>query len=269
LCLPIVSETYCSPFGGEGDAIMLGYRLLLVCAVVISVLGAPLQAQKKAGGGGANTLYPVTATFRCPLTLECLTLDGIEGDMLGAYRGTTPDGAATTPEGTVTNNGAYFTEANLLVFALKAGLGRFISFDFSRPLGVAPCSARRTCRMDFTNATTDHSVPGSRTYPVGANGVDLPNGFIAIPIGGAARARFFVNFLDPKGRELLWTVRFDPALYPGSTFLTVTRPAENVWTVEAGGADVAQLVSATTANGKTVTVNEGYYVMPFRITIVR
>ena len=89
---------------------------------------------------------------------------------------------------------------------------------------------------------------------------------MSVPVGGSARARFFMNFADQSGRNLLWTVRFDPALHPGSTLLTVTRPAQNTWTIEAMESDTAGLLSATTS-GKSVKVNEGFYTLPFKITI--
>ena len=57
-------------------------------------------------------------------------------------------------------------------------------------------------------------------------------------------------------------------MYPGSTDLTVTRTATNTWIVEASDSDIAELVSTTTS-GRSVTVNEGYYAMPFKITVVR
>ena len=248
---------------------MSGHIVILTSiALAVSLVGS-VQAQKPARpGGGGNTLYPVTAEFRCPMTVDCQTAEGIEGDSVGPYRGTTPSGSATTQEGAAENMGAYLTEGNLFLFVLKSGFGRFASFNFSRPTGTAPCVANGTCRKNFTSATTDVSLPGSRTYPVDAVGTDLPNGFISIPVGGSARARFYLNFADPTGRALLWTVRFDPKLYPGSSFLTVTRSAENIWTVEATTADVAELVSATTS-GKSVKVNEGYYRMPFKVTVTR
>lgn len=48
----------------------------------------------------------------------------------------------------------------------------------------------------------------------------------------------------------------------------MTRPAHNMWTVETTESDVAELVSASTS-GKSVKVNEGYYRLPFKITITR
>ena len=249
---------------------MLTRQKFVVSSVALMVtLAGSVHAQKVARpGGGSNTLFPVTVDFRCPVSAECLVPDQIEGDTLGPYRGTTPAGSTTTPEGLASNYGGYFTEGNLLLFSLKSGFGRFISFAFTRPAGTAPCVASGTCRKAFTSAITDVSLPGSRTYPVDAMGTDLPTGFMSIPVGQSARARLFLNFADPAGRDILWTVRFDPALHPGSTLLTVTRPASNKWIVEAIESDIAGLVSANNS-GKIVKINEGYYTMPFRLTVTK
>ena len=244
-------------------------RFVVSSVALIVTLAGSVHAQKAAKpGGGSNTLFPVTVEFRCPVSAECLVPDQIEGDSLGPYRGTTPAGSTTTQEGLASNYGGYFTEGNLLLFALKSGFGRFISFAFTRPAGTAPCVASGTCRKAFTSAITDVSVPGSRTYPVDAVGTDLPNGFMSIPVGQSARARLFLNFADPAGRDILWTVRFDPALHPGSTHLTVTRPESNKWIVEAIESDIAGLVSANNS-GKIVKINEGNYTMPFKITVTK
>ena len=91
---------------------------------------------------------------------------------------------------------------------------------------------------------------------------------MGISVGQTVNARIYINFADPQGDPILWTVRFDPRLYPGSTFLTVTRSAENVWVIEANSTHVAGPVSANTS-GKLVKVNEGYFTMPFRITVTK
>jgi hypothetical protein len=241
-------------------------RAFVVLALLVITPTAEAQKAKPAGGG--NTLFPVAAEFRCPMGPECLSPDGIQGDSLGAYIGATPEGSVTTQEGTASNYGAYFTEANLFLFVLKSGFGRFASFDFSDPVGTAPCASNATCRKDFSFATSEVSLPGGRTTPVDAMGSDLPNGFMSIPIGGAGRARILLNFNDPSGRGLLWTVRFDPVLHPGSSWLTVTRTGINTWTIEAAATDTAGLTSATTS-GKAVKVNEGYYRMPVKITVTK
>ena len=229
--------------------------LLGVCLM----LTAPLDGQKNkpGSGGGSNTLQPVSADFRCPTGAGCLGLDRIQGDTLGTYRGTTPSGSSTTQEGQAENMGGYFTERYLFLFSLKVGMGRYVSLAFDQPVDTPPCTSTQTCRKNFVTAMTDVSLPGSRTYPVDALGADLPNGFMSIPVGQSAKARWYFNFADPSGRDLLWTVRFDPALYPGSTLLTVARTDASRWVISANDGDVAQLVSATTG-GKAVKINEGY-----------
>ena len=81
-----------------------GHMVTIAVGIVAVLAGNPM-AQKGGGGGGGNTLFPVTAEFRCPLTAGCVAQDGLEGDMLGPYRGTTQHGTPTTPEGTASNNG--------------------------------------------------------------------------------------------------------------------------------------------------------------------
>lgn len=249
----------------------LSVPLVALTMIVIASLAAPsaeAQKGKPGGGGGGNTLFPVTAEFRCPFTVDCQLTDAITGDAIGPYRGTTPNGAPTTQEGQAENQGAYFTEGGLFLFVLKSGFGRLASFDFSSPIGAPPCVSKNNCRKNFISATTDVSLPGSRTYPVDAMGADLPNGFNSIAVGASARARMYLNFEDPSGRDILWTVRFDPTFYPSSGLLTVTRPAPNTWTIEATANDVAVLESANTS-GKALKINEGYYRMPYKITVVR
>lgn len=232
-------------------------RLALVALASLSVLSATASAAKGAPSS-KSTNTPVTATFRCPQSPECLTADQIQGDGNGSYTG-----ATTSPE-----EGPYFDAGSNLYFPLQPGLGRFVSIDFSAPLGTPACAASGTCRKNFTSLFTDNSLPASITNPLDAAGSPLPNGFLSIAVGQSARARYKLNFADPAGRSLLWTVRFNSSMYPGSTELTVTRTATNTWVVEASASDVAELVSTTTS-GRAVTVNEGYYTMPFKITVVR
>ena len=82
---------------------MLGsHRFALASSLLAIVLVSSIHAQKggkPGGGGGINTLSPVTADFRCPLGADCLTPDQIQGDTSGPYRGTTPAGSTTTPGG--------------------------------------------------------------------------------------------------------------------------------------------------------------------------
>lgn len=226
---------------------------------LVFALGIVLSAHALiAGPAKPLALAPVTAVFRCPDTLDCVAPDRIQADGLGPYRG-----ASVAPE-----HGPYFDSTGNLYFPLQPALGRYVSLDFSTAVGTPQCAATATCRKNFVALLTDDSRPASITNPLDAAGTSLPNGFSSIAVGQSARARYKLNFADPAGRSLLWTVRFNSAFYPGSTELTVTRLDANTWVVEATLSDVAELVSTTTS-GKSVTVNEGYYAMPFKITVTK
>ncbi|AMY12609.1 hypothetical protein LuPra_05888 [Luteitalea pratensis] len=95
----------------------------------------------------------------------------------------------------------------------------------------------------------------------------MPNGFKSLMVGQTAPARSFINFADPSGRALNWTVRFDPRQAAGSTYLSVTRTGANEWIIEATAEMVASLSNYTTGSGKQVTTQEGTYRMPFRIRV--
>ena len=221
------------------------------------VVAALIGGTSLVAGAARSTLVPVTADFRCPLSLECVAADRIQGDTSGPYTGATGS----------TQQGPYLDSASDLYFPLQLGFGRFVSIDFSALLGTPACAAKGTCRKNFTTVFTDDSLPASITNPLDAAGAELPSGFLSIAVGQSARSRYMLNFADPTGRALRWTVRFNSSMYPGSTELTVTRTATNTWVVEASASDVAELVSTTTS-GRSVTVNEGYYAMPFKITVV-
>ncbi len=80
----------------------------------------------------------------------------------------------------------------------------------------------------------------------------------------------FLNFADPSGRDspVDCSLRSRTCIL-AQPHLTVTRTATNQWVIEAGDSDIAELVSVPTTNGKVVKVNEGYYTMPFRITVTK
>jgi len=220
--------------------------LLTLCATpVIAVLGK-----------GRITLTPVSATFRCP-GADCLTPDGISGDGAGAYVGVTDD-----------QEGAYLDGASDLYLSLKPTYSRFVQLDFSAPINEpAPCAATHTCRRNFTTYLTNNSQPPSITNPLDANGRELPNGFLDIPVGATVAARYKMDFLNAN-QTVRFTVRFNADAYPGSSNVTVTRSGTGSWVVEARASDVAELVSVP-VSGKQTVVNEGFYSMPFRVTVTR
>lgn len=82
------------------------------------------------------------------------------------------------------------------------------------------------------------------------NGID--GGLIGIPPGGISKAKFLVGFPDTDGRGYRWALYFNPSLYPGSEFVTVTRgmgPDSCTWTIEAAPNAVAGLILFNVAKG--------------------
>lgn len=244
---------------------MSGRKKLFVtcCCVAVaafSLVSTHAQKKGKAPAPGYD-LQPVSADFRCPLASDCTTaarVDRISGDGAGPYRGTTGK-----------NDGAYFVDSNYDFWLyLTASYGRAVDLDFSDQIGTAPCATQGGCRKNFVVARAAISDPPSITRVFDAAGVVLPNGFVDIPVGGAVAGRFKFNFPDPAGRALLWTIRFNPESYPGSSDLTVTRTSENTWDIEASVDDVAELVAVPT-KGKAIMTHEGFYTMPFKITVTR
>ena len=230
----------------------------LACAILWTWSVGAQKAQKGASKPAVPT--PVTASFRCAQGLGCDPADATDrilGDASGPYVGST-----------TTQQGAYLSIAYDFHFPLQPGMGRYVDLDFSQLVGTPPCVAAKTCRKNFTTVYTDNLQPASVTNPVDATDTELPNGLLSILIGQSAPARFKLNFADPGGRALLWTIRLNASMYPGSGYVSVTRTSGNTWTVEATTSDLAELV-ATTTSGRQVMTHEGFYQMPFKITITQ
>jgi hypothetical protein len=70
------------------------------------------------------------------------------------------------------------------------------------------------------------------------------------------------NWTDPYG--VLYTIRFNPTDYPGSTYAWVRRTSLKQWVVFAGDSDIARLVSPGIHHQGPL--DEGSYQLPFEIT---
>lgn len=220
-------------------------------ASVLVLLSAPLFAGGAADKPGTSNV-PVSVTFRCPGS-DCGTPDRIRGDIWGPYAG-------DVTRYYLTSTGDLF---------MKVDLPRTFTLDFTMPDGMAPCALTSTgCRKNFDIIDVPSPTPATFVNPTNASDVELPNGFLSVPVGGSAFARVKINFPDPSGRPYLWTIRFNSGAYAGSTNVAVRRLSESTWEVEASDADRARLVSRTT-KGRTVTTDEGLYVMPFKMTVVK
>ena len=97
--------------------------------------------------------------------------------------------------------------------------------------------ARKT--FDFADLT-DIAINSNVIDP--STGEVAINGALAIPVGSTWPTRIKGNWVDPYGQ--LYTIRFNPVDYPGSTNARVTRTGENSWKLWATEIDVARLVTA-------------------------
>lgn len=236
-------------------------RLVFGAASLIAILSSHSVAAQKGKPAPAPTGVPVSADLRCPQAADCTTdagrIDRITGDGQGPY------------VGNAALEGAFFNAYNKLVFDYTTAYGRTITADFRDFVGNGSCVAAGNCRKNFDFADVRATPYPSITNPVDASQEPLPNGFVDIPVGGSSKARFKLDFADPAGRPLTWTVRFNAEYYPGSSDLSVTRISENTWVVEASVSDVAELVASNTNRGKRIVTHEGFYTMPFKITVTR
>ena len=229
--------------------------------VAAAVLCLPLLSVA-VSAGKPPTATSVTATFRCPTTADCVVPDRIAGDPARPYVGNL-----------TTMLGAFLNSANNFEFQLANSGNQQLFLDFREPANTAPCAASGSCRRSggyfFDMVTTYSTAPAPAIVnPVDANGASLPNGFLDVPIGGTRNAKFKINFPDPAGRAMVWTVRFNPTEYPGSSYVSVTRIDANTWAVEATSAQLAKLV-ASPDGGIRKQTDEGAFAMPFRFVAVK
>jgi hypothetical protein len=116
--------------------------------------------------------------------------------------------------------------------------------------------------VEATTLQTNVVIPGTDT--------EAANGLLSIPVGATwpAKMKLIFNLPDPVIGARGWAVRFNPRDYPGSTHLAVTRESETTWIIEATASHLAKLVS-TGGRRDGGTIDEGLYIMPFRIRATR
>jgi hypothetical protein len=225
--------------------------LIHVCVLVLVATALPFAAKPP-----KPTNTPVSADFRCRLGDVCA--DRILGDPGGPYIGSLP-----------TMVGAFLTPSYTFTLLLE-GSGQSLTMDFTAPVGVAGCVAHSSCRKNFDQFTT-YSIPyGSTVIPIDASGDVWPGGLTGMPVATALAARMKINFPDPSGRSLIWTVRFNTRDYPGSGYVSVIRVNSNSWKVSASASStqLANLVASPSGGAQRQT-DEGLYEMPFELTIVK
>ena len=225
--------------------------LTLVCAAHVE-----FRAQ-------ASKLTSATATFRCtgaPVTSinptnPCQNGDAMAGDNIGPYVG--------GPTGSTAAQGAYIDSSGDLYLVVQQGSNRAVFFGFTPP---NPGDLRT-----FSSIWSFHlkaSLCGA--YDASNHTIALAS----VPVSQTVNGWCDWNFLDTANAAdtYLWTVRFDPVHYPGTNYVSVTRTGQAAWTIEANASmstgAMAELIASTTS-GRYVTYGEGFYQMPFSVSLTQ
>jgi len=237
-------------------------------ASLIVLLCLPLMPTVGAQKGGGKPSKPVdqsaTALFRCngptAQTREPAgTLCGPTADSLDVRDAITGDGepyvGALGSDGLWT--GAVLRFDGELLLRLRGPGPRFLFLNFEEVVRPPGIGARKT--FDFADLT-DIAINSNVIDP--ATGDVAINGALAIPVESTWPTRIKGNWVDPYGQ--LYTMRFNPDDYPGSTHARVTRTSEKSWTLWASETDIMRLVTA--GSRRQGPVDEGWYTMPFEIT---
>jgi len=248
------------------------------CLLLAAAMAPPLIAQKGGGKPPTVTLTGVTATFRCTgsvvngvISTACASGDGVLGDAGGSYAG---DPAASTTRGAF-----FWTSGTYDDFQLKFdGIGgRSLILDLGTQVQAPTCGGKLPCRKDFDVVVITKTLleQGLLVRPANPDGSDLAGGMRSIGIGQTVPGKLKVNFPDPDGTTMWWTLRYNPRDYPGSSYVYVTRTGSNAWTISAGGyltsddKGVAELVASPDGSAGRTQTHEGWYLMPFSLTVAQ
>jgi len=251
-----------------------------VCLLMTIALAPPLTAQKGGGGGKPSTvtMTGVIAAFRCTgsatngvITTSCASGDGVLGDLGGSYAG--------DPVVSTTLGAFFWTSGTYDDFQLRfdGTGGRSLILDIGQQMQAPTCGGKLPCRKDFDVAVITKTLleQGLLVRPASPEGTDLAGGMHGIAIGQTVPAKLKVNFPDPDGTTMWWTLRYNPRDYPGSSFVYVTRTGAKTWTISAGGTltpddnGIAELVASPDGSAGRTQTHEGWYLMPFSLTVVQ
>jgi hypothetical protein len=238
-------------------------------ALGIAVVALGATATLTAAPPKKTTWWSVSTTAACNLVAgnpACAPdsggLTGIMGDG-GPYVGDT-----TTLVGSFIYEAGGFADLKLLLSA-TVGPRRYLHFDFTAPDGTAPCARTDTCKMTSTRLAVNETAFNSSSFRPGT--VDAKGTFTPLP--GGMFAMDYVSEYDVNMafhfyyNGVYFTLRFLPALHPGSCQLKGMRTGLKAWEFYTGSCDSAGLVESKTGS-TTRQVDEGLFHMPFKMTVV-
>lgn len=207
-------------------------------------------------GGFAQKGKPPSCGLGNPVTTEFRDAAGdrIRSDGRGAYIGDLNK-----------CEGAFLNDVGGVTLYLKPGdvNDRYVLQDFTD----RATSGSHLCNWLFPNNQSP-----SVEFQLDMSAVDNFGNVIAleaVPVGSTAPGRGKINFTNPVPDALHWIARF--RANPGGIAvadLTVTRLSVNEWTIESTVAD-EMLLQCVTTTKRSVTTDDGYYVMPFSLRVTR
>ena len=123
----------------------------------------------------------------------------------------------------------------------------------------------RTLTLDFgAPASSDADAPFETGSEAGYISTGC-GGFEDMAVGDSVGSRLAVNFTY-GGQQ--WFIRFEPAQYPDTTNVVVTRTGENTWEIKASPEDVAKLLSWP-IKGRPKTTEHGNFHLPFTLVVTK
>lgn len=173
------------------------------------------------------------------------------------------DDKGGTYGGTIASTGMF-----LVHFAPTAPAPRSLNIFLGPSLSTPGCGSVDNCNADGPLTDIEGVEADIRVKPLTPTFEDLPGGLFAMACGSASPALVHYTFWLPS-RDGHWGLNFNPRAYPSSTEATLVRETSDKWTVQAGLANRAELISFAHSRirGKTGPSREGFYVVPFKLTI--
>ena len=122
-------------------------------------------------------------------------------------------------------------------------------------------SGTRTLFVDLTSPTSTSATPPFTSANVDAYFSTGGGGLPQMAVGGTKMLN--MQMILPNS----YFLEFNPNAHPGSSSVLVTRTSSTTWSLEASATSTAQLIRSVTSHGKTTVTSEGFFYMPFKITV--
>lgn len=161
----------------------------------------------------------------------------------------------TIPDRIRSDGGGAYVNGQQNIKAIIDGVGDFDLDTSNAGHGT------RTLFIDFTSPASTTATPPFSTANVDVYFSTGGGGLPQMAVGDAKMMH--VQIILPGN----YFLEFNPNAQPGSSSVMVTRISSTTWTIEASATSTAELLKNTTSHGKTTVTSEGFFYMPFKITV--